>query len=341
MVRFHINLTIIITKLFNTALMDEAISAFLPLLLSMCSVILMCLGLGFLAFWFKVFGIDSLMAGFYLALKLLTSILLASWALTTFANQDAKVAVASNFLTTAKLLINDFENRPRNTDYSITPVFASSGKLYAQIAHGAPFDALLSADQDKPKRLLDKNLAVNESLYSYAVGHLYLEGPTIKRLSHVSLRDNEQSPSDDSVNNFKDILFSLIESEKGLRIAIANPKFAPYGAAAIEALKAVGLCNNLSCRPPLTLIQGENINQVYQFLYSGAATAGFIAGSQRSHDSKAIKVPQSLHAPIVQDAVLLNRGENNAAARAFLNYLAGERAKKIIRQQGYAVNAVN
>ncbi len=227
------------------------------------------------------------------------------------AGSTVTVATASNFALTAKALEAAFE---KSTNFKLRLVFGSSGKMAAQIRHGAPFDLFLSADQDRPIQLINEGLGLEESRFSYAQGSLVMwsNHPDFK-----SVRLNES--------------FLSKQQGRNLRIAIANPKLAPYGQAAIAVIG-----NNKA----IELIQGENIAQTYQFSRIAQVDAGFIARSQWLHMSEDIagkpwEVPTDRHPPILQDAVLLKRAQHSDAAWAFWQFLQSAEARKIIEEFGY------
>ncbi len=221
-------------------------------------------------------------------------------------------AVAANFTSTITRLAPDFE---RTTGHKLVVSYGATGKLYAQIANGAPFDVLLSADDETPKRMETEGLAVPGTRFTYAIGRLVL-----------------WSPQPGIVDSRGDIL----RTGDIARLAIANPKTAPYGAAAVLTMKKLGVWERLSHR----LVYGENIAQTLQFVSSGNATAGFVALAQvRALPASRIGsqwiVPVELYEPLRQDAVLLKRAAGNTAARAFLEYLRSTRVKAIIENLGY------
>lgn len=227
---------------------------------------------------------------------------------------EVNVAVAANFTAPMKQIVAEFE---KETGHKAVLSFGSSGKFYAQIKNGAPFQLLLSADDEKPIQLVKDGLGVGDSRFTYAVGTLVL-----------------WSPKAGFVDAKGDVL------GKGLynKLAIANPKLAPYGVAAMEVLTKQGLLSAVTPK----FVQGENISQTFQFVSSGNAELGFIALSQVMKDGKITSgsawiVPGRLHTPIRQDAVLLSSGKDNAAARALLGYLKSDKAKKIIRAYGYEI----
>jgi molybdate transport system substrate-binding protein len=235
----------------------------------------------------------------FLRLVLLAAALFSSAALAG----EAQVAVAANFASPAKKLAELFTQR---TGQRLSLSSGSTGKFYAQIKSGAPFDALLSADEETPRRLEAEKLAVAGSRFTYAVGRLVLWSPKTDAVGEPVLRAGRFS-----------------------RLAIANPRLAPYGAAAKETLEKLGLWQRVQPK----LVRGENIAQAYQFVSSGNADLGFVALSQLTEAAGARwLVPEHFHAPLRQDAVLLRE---NTAARAFLDYLRSPPARERIRSYGY------
>jgi molybdate transport system substrate-binding protein len=235
---------------------------------------------------------------------------LAVFACATVHAGQAHVAVASNFAAPMKQLATQFE---QVTGHTLTLSSGATGKFYAQIKHGAPFDVLLAADDETPARLLREGDAVQRQ--TYAIGRLALwsDRPELIDGSDAVLRQNRFQ-----------------------RLAIANSKLAPYGLAAAEVLTRLKLFDSVQDK----FVIGENIAQTYQFVASGNAELGFVALSQIMQDGKLTggsvwRVPATLHSPIRQDAALLKRGEHNAAARALLDYLNSPSAVAIIRSYGY------
>jgi len=217
----------------------------------------------------------------------------------------ALVAVAANFRAALEALAPDFEAR---TGHSLTLVSGATGKLYAQIRNGAPFDVLLAADQERPELLEAQGLAVPGGRFTYALGRLALWSPTPgapeRRLRAGAFR----------------------------RLAIANPDIAPYGRAAREALARMGLAEEFAPR----IVTGQSVGQVFAMVASGAAELGFVALSQtRGAGGATWEVPPDLHAPVRQDAVLLARAADDAAARAFLAWLRSDRVRERIVALGY------
>jgi molybdate transport system substrate-binding protein len=215
------------------------------------------------------------------------------------------VAVAANFATPAKHLAEPFL---RENGHRVVLSSGSTGKFYAQIRSGAPFEVLLSADEATPRRLEEDGLAVRGTRFTYATG----------RLALYSAQPNPPMGE------------ALLRKNDFQRLAIANPRLSPYGAAAQEVLEKLGLWANLRSK----LVQGENIAQTFQFVSSGNAELGFVALSQVQGGSHWV-VPATLHAPLKQDAVLLARGKDSAAAASFLEFLRSPLARKIVHSYGY------
>jgi molybdate transport system substrate-binding protein len=220
------------------------------------------------------------------------------------------VAVAANFTAPAKQLAAAFQLK---TGDSVVLSFGASGPFYTQITQGAPFEVFLSADSARPKKLVDSGLGVAGSEFTYATGKLVL-----------------WSASPGVVDNQGKIL----STGKFTHISIANPKAAPYGAAGIETLKALGVYDSVSPK----IVTGESIAQACQFVATGNAEIGFVALSQVIKAKKGSQwlVPQNLYKPITQDAVLLKPGADDQAAKDFLAYLKTPEALAIIRSYGYA-----
>ena len=223
--------------------------------------------------------------------------------------EELLVAVASNFVAPAKELSQEFS---KITTHSVRLSFGSTGKLYAQIIHGAPFQVFLAADQERPLRLVSEGFAEKGSQFTYARGRIVLYCPTLEA---------DQKPEE------------VLKSYGFTRLAIANPKTAPYGQAAMEVLQNLGVFKNLSTR----IIQGNNIAQTFQFVSTGNAELGFVSGSQVINIDPDLywTIPLDLYRPIQQDAVLLHKGLDKKAAREFLEFLNSDPARKIIQSFGY------
>lgn len=223
---------------------------------------------------------------------------------------EVSVAVAANFTAPMQRIAAQFE---ADTGHKAVLSFGATGKFYAQIKNGAPFDVLLAADDETPARLEKEGQGGSRT--TYAIGKLVLWS------KQPGLVDDRGE---------------VLKAARFERLALADPKLAPYGAAAVEAMTRLGVLDAL--RPKL--VQGENIAQTYQFVATGNAQLGFVALSQVWADGKlkegsAWLVPGSLYSPIRQDAILLNKGKDNLAAAALLQYLRGVKAAGIIRAYGY------
>ena len=225
---------------------------------------------------------------------------------------EVQVAVAANFSAPMQRIAADFEQA---TGHQAKLAFGSTGKFYAQIRHGAPFDVLLAADDETPAKLEKEGMAVAGSRFTYSVGRL-------------ALWSAKPGYVDDRGEVLKQGAFK--------HLAIASPKLAPYGAAAVETLNRLGLQAALQPK----FVQGENIAQNFQFVSTGNAELGFVALSQVIEGGKLKRgsawiVPPGLHAPIRQDAVVLARGRDNPAALALMKYLKQDQARAIIKAYGY------
>jgi len=224
---------------------------------------------------------------------------------------DAPVAVAANFTEPAKEIAAAFQ---KATGTSVSLSFGASGDFYAELAHGAPFEVFLSADAERPRRAEAEGFAAPGARFTYAIGRLVLYS------KDPGLVDERGE---------------VLGSGRFHTLAIADPAIAPYGEAAIQTLTRLGLYDRLRTR----IVQGASIAQAYAFTATGAAELGFVAQSQVINTSGGSRwlVPERLHAPIVQDAVLLKRGENDPAARAFFAFLKSPTARAIIKRYGYDV----
>lgn len=222
---------------------------------------------------------------------------------------EIRVAVASNFIGAIKSIAESFE---ASTGHKVTLISGSTGKHYAQIKHGAPFDIYFAADVKRAKLLAEEGVAQPGSRFTYAIGKVIL-----------------WSPKSGTV----DLEGKVLEQGEFRHLAIANPKLAPYGKAAKEVLQARGLWDGLRGR----MVRGENIGQTFQFVKSGNAKLGFVAYSQVKRPGHPVEgsfwaVPQSLYSPIEQQAVLL---KDKDAARAFLSFVRRDESLEMIRGFGY------
>lgn len=222
-----------------------------------------------------------------------------------------RVAVASNFANTLKNISSHFE---KDTGHQVKLSVGSTGKHYAQIKNGAPFDVFFAADSRRPELLDKAGIAIAGSRFTYAQGKLVL-----------------WSPQPDLV----DAKAQVLESTEFRFLAVANPKLAPYGKAAQEYLQSRGLWKSLRSR----MVRGENIGQTFQFVKSGNAQLGFVAASQVMKngaitEGSAWQVPEQYYTAINQQAVLL---KDNSVAQAFLSFLSSAKAQRIIQKCGYEI----
>lgn len=225
---------------------------------------------------------------------------------------EVQVAVAANFAGPFQKIAADFA---ADTGHKVVAVTGSTGKFYTQIKEGAPFEVLLAADDETPKKLEDEGLAVKGQRFTYAKGKLVLWSAQA---------------------GYVDAKGEVLSKGGFIKLALANPKLAPYGAAGVEVLKALGVHEAVLPK----VVQGDNIAQAFQFVSTGNAELGFVALSQVAPPDKPATgswwvVPAKLYTPILQDAALLKKGEANAAAAALLKYLQGDKAKGTIKTYGY------
>jgi len=224
-----------------------------------------------------------------------------------------QVAVAANMAAPMQKIAAGFQAA---TGHQAVVSLGSTGKFYAQVRNGAPFEVLLAADDETPARLEREGHAVEGTRFTYAIGRLALWS------ADPALVDAQGS---------------VLRRHPHGRLAIADPRLAPYGAAAVEVLTRVGV---LAAWQP-HFVQGENIGQAFQFVATGNAPIGFVALAQVMEEGRIARgsgwvVPADLHAPLKQDAVLLQRGASNAAAAALLHYLRSDAARAVLRGYGYA-----
>jgi molybdate transport system substrate-binding protein len=242
-------------------------------------------------------------------------LLLAAFAVSTSALADeVQVAVAANFTAPAKQIAADFE---KDTGHKVALSFGATGKFYAQIRNGAPFEVLLSADDTTPAKLETEGAAVAGTRFTYATGRLVLWS---------------------AKPGYIDDKGEVLKKGEFKYVSIANPKLASYGTAAVEALTTLKLLDAVQPK----FVQAENIAQAHQFIATGNAELGFVALSQVFKDGKfgegsAWVVPAHLHQPIQQDAVILDKGRGKPAAAAWTKYLRGDKAKAVIKSYGYEI----
>ena len=248
-------------------------------------------------------------------MKRLSTLILTLLAIASAHADEVQVAVAANFTGPMQVIAVLFE---RDTGHKASLAFGATGKFYAQIANGAPFEVLLSADDETPARLIKEGQGVAGSAFTYAIGKVVLWSADPKRI---------------------DAKGEALKKGGFKHIAIANPKTAPYGAAALQVMRKMGVVDNLK---PL-FVQGENISQTYQFIVSGAAELGFVAYSQvikngQIGSGSGWVIPGNLYDPIRQDAVILAKGKDKPAAAALLAYLKGDKAQTVIKSFGYELH---
>ncbi len=225
---------------------------------------------------------------------------------------EVSVAVASNFTAPMRKIAQAFE---QETGHRAVLSSGSTGGFLVQIRNGAPFQVLVAADASTPLKIESEGLGVEGSRFTYAIGTLVLWS---------------------AQPGFVDGTGDVLRRGKFERIAIANPKLAPYGVAALETLSRLGVLQRVQPR----LVRGENISQAYQFVATGNAELGLVALSQVVDDGKMVRgsgwiIPADLHAPIRQDAILLSPGKDHPAAIALMGFLRGDKARSVIRSFGY------
>lgn len=225
---------------------------------------------------------------------------------------EVQVAVAANFTAPIQAIAKDFE---KDTGHKLVAAYGATGQFYAQIKNGAPFEVFLAADDSTPAKLEAEKEIVPGSRFTYAIGTLAL-----------------WSAKDGYVDDKGEVL----KKNEFQHLSIANPKAAPYGLAATQVLAKLGLTDATKAK----IVEGQNITQAYQFVSTGNAELGFVALSQIYKDGKvqsgsAWIVPASMHEPIRQDAVILNKGKDSAAAKALVEYLKGPKAAAVIKSFGY------
>ncbi|WP_242196494.1 MULTISPECIES: molybdate ABC transporter substrate-binding protein [unclassified Pseudomonas] len=238
--------------------------------------------------------------------------LIAAFALGSAQADEVQVAVAANFTAPIQAIAADFE---KDTGHKLVAAYGATGQFYTQIKNGAPFEVFLSADDTTPKKLDDEGATVKGSRFTYAVGTLALWS---------------------AKPGYVDAKGEVLKKNQYQHLSIADPKTAPYGLAATQVLAKEGLSEQVADK----LVTGQNITQAFQFVSTGNAELGFVALSQIYKDGKVTRgsawiVPASLHDPIKQDAVILTKGKDSAAAKALVDYLKGPKAAAVIKSYGY------
>jgi len=225
---------------------------------------------------------------------------------------EVKVAVAANFAQPMKDIAAEFE---KDTGHKLAITQGATGKFYAQITNGAPFEVFLSADDETPAKLVKEGKAVTGTQFTYAIGRLVLWSPDEKLVDQGG---------------------AVLKTDRFKYISIANAKVAPYGRAAVQTMQKLGVLSAIEPR----VVQGESITQTHQFVTTGNAQLGFVALSQvwennRIKSGSGWIVPEDMHEQLRQDVVLLNPGKESSAANALVNYLKSDKAKKLIERYGY------
>ncbi len=225
---------------------------------------------------------------------------------------EVQVAVAANFTAPIQAIAADFE---KDTGHKLVAAYGATGQFYTQIKNGAPFEVFLAADDTTPEKLEKEGDTVKGSRFTYAVGTLALWS---------------------AKEGYVDGKGEVLQKNQYQHLSIANPKAAPYGLAATQVLAKLKLTEATQAK----LVEGQNITQAYQFVSTGNAELGFVALSQIYKDGKvssgsAWVVPADMHDPIKQDAVMLNKGKDNPAAKALVEYLKGPKAAAVIKSYGY------
>ncbi|MFJ2484573.1 molybdate ABC transporter substrate-binding protein [Pseudomonas sp. NPDC087639] len=238
--------------------------------------------------------------------------LLAVFAIGAVQADEVQVAVAANFTAPIQAIAADFE---KDTGHKLVAAYGATGQFYTQIKNGAPFEVFLSADDTTPEKLEKEGDTVKGSRFTYAIGTLAL----------WSAKDG-----------YVDAQGEVLKKNAYQHLSIANPKAAPYGLAATQVLEKLKLTEATKAK----IVEGQNITQAYQFVSTGNAELGFVALSQIYKNGKVSSgsawiVPASMHDPIKQDAVILNKGKDNAAAKALVEYLKGPKAAAVIKSYGY------
>ena len=247
-------------------------------------------------------------------MKITTSLLAlaAAVALSSAQADEVQVAVAANFTAPIQAIAKDFE---KDTGHKLVAAYGATGQFYTQIKNGAPFEVFLAADDSTPAKLESEHETVAGSRFTYAVGTLALWSAQA---------------------GYVDGKGEVLKQNQYQHLSIANPKAAPYGLAATQVLDKLKLTDATKAK----LVEGQNITQAFQFVSTGNAELGFVALSQIYKDGKVTSgsawiVPAQLHDPIKQDAVILNKGKDNPAAKALVDYLKGPKAAATIKSFGY------
>ncbi|MGH8438890.1 MAG: molybdate ABC transporter substrate-binding protein [Pseudomonas sp.] len=227
---------------------------------------------------------------------------------------EVQVAVAANFTAPIQAIAKEFE---KDTGHKLVVASGATGQFYTQIKNGAPFEVFLAADDSTPAKLESEGDSVKGSRFTYAIGTLALWS---------------------AKPGYVDAKGEVLKKNEFKHLSIANPKAAPYGLAATQVLDTLKLTEATKAK----IVEGQNITQAFQFVSTGNAELGFVALSQIYKDGKVTEgsawiVPASLHEPIRQDALILNKGKDNPAAKALVDYLKGPKAAALIKSYGYEI----
>ncbi|WP_194788474.1 molybdate ABC transporter substrate-binding protein [Pseudomonas sp. UFMG81] len=246
----------------------------------------------------------------HLAVSALASLIFVNSALA----DEVQVAVAANFTAPIQAIAKDFE---KDTGHKLVAAYGATGQFYAQIKNGAPFEVFLAADDSTPAKLEQEKQIVPGSRFTYAIGTLALWS---------------------AKPGYVDAKGEVLKNNDFKHLSIANPKAAPYGLAATQVLDKLKLTEATKAK----IVEGQNITQAFQFVSTGNAELGFVALSQIYKDGKVSEgsawiVPAELHEPIRQDAVILEKGKDNPAAKALVDYLKGPKAAAVIKSYGYEI----
>jgi molybdate transport system substrate-binding protein len=240
------------------------------------------------------------------------AVIAAALSMSTAFADEVQVAVAANFTAPIQALAKAFE---ADTGHKLFAAYGATGQFYTQIKNGAPFEVLLAADDTTPAKLEKEGDTVPGSRFTYAVGKLALWS---------------------AKEGYVDDKGAVLKANQYQHLSIADPKAAPYGLAATQVLAKLDLTDATKDK----IVTGQNITQAYQFVSTGNAELGFVALSQIYKDGKVTSgsawlVPANLHDPIKQDAVILSKGKDSAAAKALVEYLKGPKAAAVIKSYGY------
>jgi molybdate transport system substrate-binding protein len=229
--------------------------------------------------------------------------------------QEIRVAAAADLQFAMADLAQKYE---KETGSKLEVTYGSSGNFFSQLQNGAPFDLFFSADIEYPKKLQSAGLAEPGTFFEYAIGHIVIWVPPTSKLAIATLQ------------------WTALLDPEVQKIAIANPEHAPYGRAAVAAMRSAGIYEKVQAK----LVLGENISQAAQFVQSGNAQAGIVAlslaVSPAMKDGKRWEIPADSYPPIEQGAIMLKSAQNKDAARAFLEFVKSEPGRATLAKYGFA-----